>query len=226
MIRHHSRLITLFVIFLMFLTACNQPFFSKPTSTSTATPTKAETATPTATSTSTLTNTPTITQTRTPTQTSTITFTPTETSIPEPTSLAGIISLSHGTLKPFPTTIELREKDSFKLLGKGNTDSSGLYKIANLQPGIYDIWILVTSQSAMIPGCTDVAPPNNTWKMGIKFGADQAMTMETAYLSKLLLFTSLLQSPDLKAQGYYAVLTDYQIIEWKKNIVDVTLQCK
>jgi hypothetical protein len=79
----------------------------------------------------------------------------------------------------------------------------------------------------MISGCHDVAPPDDTWKIGIKFGEDQAMSMENAYLSKaFLLMKNMPSSSDLNATGFYAVLEDFKIESGIENKTDVTLLCK
>ena len=78
----------------------------------------------------------------------------------------------------------------------------------------------------MVPGCTDVAPPANNWKIGIKFSEDQALSMENAYLSKGLLLAQEMQTSDLKAQGFFAVLEGFKIESGIENKMDVNLLCK
>jgi hypothetical protein len=221
---NNSQFATMLLSLSIVLTACSQQFSLKPTFTLTVTdvPTSTETLTPYPT----LTSTPTTTFTPTITFTPTTTVTPSDTNIPGPASLAGAIFLSNDTKKPFVTAIELREKDSFKLIGKGKTDLSGAYNIANIQPGVYELWILVTTKPSIISGCVDIAPPDNAWRMGIKFAEDQALTMENAYLSKALLLAKNIESPDLKAKGFYAVLPNYRIVSGMINKMDVILICQ
>jgi hypothetical protein len=197
------------LLFLAFLlSACNGQIAIEPSAT--IPPTSTGTAIPPPTST------PTVTATR----------VPTETVIPQPASLTGTIFLSNGNTKPFASLIELRQKDSFTLIGKSKTDSSGIYKIENIDPGTYELWILITSKAAMISGCNDVATPDDTWKIGIKFGEDKAMSMENAYLSKaLFLMENMPSSSDLKAQGFFAVLEGFKIESGTENKMDVTLIC-
>ena len=201
------------------LTACNGQIAPTPSPTLVPTPTK----TPMPLSTSTPTETPT----SLPTYTVTVTVTPTETAIPQPASLTGKIFLTGTDTKPFVSLVELRQKDSFTLVGKSKTNSSGTYKIENIDPGAYELWILITSKSAMIAGCNDIAAPDDTWKMGIKFGEDKAMSIENAYLSKaLLLMNNMPSSSDLKATGIFAVLESFKIESGIENKMDVTLICK
>ncbi len=191
------------------LSACGGQFFAKPTSTpvptSTITPTPLPTSTPTVTAT-------------TP---------PTETPIPQPASLTGTIFLSSNASKPFTSMVELRQKGSFTLIGKSETDSSGVYKIENIDPGSYELWVLITIESKMVSGCADVALPNDSWKIGIKFGEDKAMSMENAYLSKaLFLMQNMPSGSGLNAEGFYAVLEGFKIESGIENKMDVTLTCK
>lgn len=190
------------------LTACNGQVAIEPSATavltSTATPIPSPTFTPT----------------------TTPTLPPTETAIPQPASLTGTIFLSSDTAKPFISSVELRQKDSFTLIGKDDTDSSGVYIIENIDPGAYELWILITTKITMVSGCTDVAPPDNKWKIGIKFGDDKALSIENAYLSKGILLAQNLQTSDLKAQGFFAVLEGFKIESGIENKMDVTLLCK
>ena len=64
------------------------------------------------------------------------------------------------------------------------------------------------------------------WKLGIKFGEDKALSMENAYLSKGLLLAQELQTSDLKAQSFFAVLEGFKIEFGIENQMDVTLLCK
>ena len=196
-------------LFAILLSACSGQFVA--TSTSTPVPTSTIISTPL------------------PTLTSTVAATtpPTETPIPQPASLTGTIFLSSNTSKPFASVVELRQKDSFTLIGKSETDSSGVYKIENIDPGSYELWVLITTKSKMVSGCADVAPPDDSWKIGIKFGEDKAMSMESAYLSKaLFLMQNMPSGSGLNAEGFYAVLEGFKIESGIENKMNVTLTCK
>jgi hypothetical protein len=206
-------------LFTILLTACNGQISPEPSATIPPTLTKTPQPLPT----STLTETPT----PLPTLTVTMTVAPTETAIPQPASLTGTIFLTGTDTKPFVSLIELRQKDSFTLIGKSKTNSDGIYKIENITPGSYELWVLINTKAAIIPGCDDVAPPDDTWKIGIKFGEEKAMSMENAYLSKaLLLMQNMPSSSDLKATGFFAVLEGFKIESGIENKMDVSLICK
>jgi hypothetical protein len=173
---------------------------------------------------------PTITETPSPsptfTPTTTPTLPPTETPIPQPASLTGTILLSADETMPFVSSVELRQGDGFALMGKSDTDSNGVYKIENIDPAKYDLWILITTKTKMVSGCTDVAPPDNTWKIGMTFGEDKALSMENAHLSKGILLAQNLQASGMKAQGFFAVLEGFKVESGMENKMDVTLLCK
>jgi hypothetical protein len=211
------------------LAACNSQNIQTPVSVPTTTaPSSKPTLTLNPTSSPTAAPTSTGTPTPYPTITPTVTFTtvPTETDIPKPAALTGTISMSGGKHQPYSTSIELRKKNTFISMGKGKSNFNGVYKIDNIIPGTYELWVLITSRPAMISGCGDIAPSDEIWRMGISFGEGKALTMENAYLSKALMLIENLQSSDLIAQGFYAVLPDVKIESGIENKLDVTLICK
>lgn len=171
---------------------------------------------------------PTITPTFTETSTLTpsITAPPTETETPSPASLSGTVYLSANPDQPYPTTIELRMKDSFTLIASGKTDSGGFYNITNIEPGVYELWVLINAEASMIPGCSDVLLPDSDWKLGMKFGEEKAMTLEEATLYFAILLSENLESSDLKSTGIYAVLSDVEFQSNSEIEQDVTLICK
>jgi len=209
-----SQFSSMLLLLAILLPACNAQVAIGPTAT--VAPTSTETPVPSPTYTPLPTYTPTITP----------TLPPTETPIPQPASLTGTIFLTTDTAKPFVSSVELRQKDSFTLIGKGDTDSNGVYKIENIDPGTYELWVLITAKIKMVSGCSDVAPPDSKWRIGIKFGEDKGLSMENAYLSKGLLLAENLQTSGLKAQGFFAVLEGFKIESGIENKMDVTLTCK
>ncbi len=213
-----SRVLIFILFTCMALTACNGQAAVQPTAT--VPPASTATLVPSPTFTSFPTTSPTASPTAMPT------LDPTETPIPRPASLTATISLSGDPAKPFVSAVELRNKDTFHLVGKSVTSANGVYKIEKIDPGSYELWVLITPKTQMLPGCADVAFPDNTWKLGIKFGGDKALTMEDANLSKGLLLAQNLQSSDLTAEGFFAVLEDFKIESGMENKLDVTLLCK
>ncbi|MFN8460673.1 MAG: hypothetical protein U0X93_02715 [Anaerolineales bacterium] len=94
--------------------------------------------------------------------------------------------------------------ESFDLVAGAKTNSKGEYNLEEIQPGKYELWVLITTKSAMPSGCNDVRPPDTSWAIGVNFADGKGLTMENASLSALLLVGGL-QSAGLKAT-VYAVL--------------------
>jgi hypothetical protein len=173
-----------------------------------------------------MTATPAITATSTITLTPVNTSTPTKTSIPKPAALTGNISLSAASEKPLVTSIELRQGDSFKLIESGKTNASGIYKLSNIQPGKYELWVLFSVKAAITPGCSDVVLPSSDWSLGIMFTGDKALTMKGNSLQMLVFFMKNLNDPSLQATGLYAVIPDLEIDSGAEKEVDLTFLCK
>jgi len=212
MFQNDSRFLLFLLSLVLLLSACTPQVTAEPT------------APPTTTSipTATITSTPSLT----PSPTPTLTLVPSETPIPLPASLTGVVSLSGDSVRPLVSVVELREAESFDLLAKGDSNTRGEYRIEDVQPGKYELWVLITTKSSMVSGCSDVRLPDDTWKIGVNFEGDKALTMENAYLSKALFLVENLQGSDLHAVGFYAVLLDFEIASGIENKFDVTLVCQ
>jgi hypothetical protein len=140
-----------------------------------------------------------------------------------PASLYGTIYLSNDDQEPFQTSFQLWSKDN--LILKGQTDSNGEYVVDNIEPGMYGLWVLVTDKPVKVSGCSDVAPVDRSWAMGIEFVGEKAMSMKNANLSKLLALVPYFQTPDLKTVGFYAVSPDFEIKSGMNRKMDVLLIC-
>jgi hypothetical protein len=161
------------------------------------------------------------------TSTATITVAPSETSSSNFATLAGIVVLSNDNKNPFPTSVELHLKHSLIVTHQLETDSAGKYTIDNIQPGAYEFWILITADSSMVPGCSDVVPADEAW-LGIKYGDDKAVTLEeNASLSRA--FEEAVFMFDIygtKADGFYAIIPDLEIESGLEYKMDIVLMCK
>ncbi|MBN2502700.1 MAG: carboxypeptidase regulatory-like domain-containing protein [Anaerolineales bacterium] len=218
----------LMAILILGLTAgCEMPFLEP-----TPTPTATHTVTPLPTRTPTETRPPTSTPTETPTpeptitSTPTITPTPTETEIPQPASLAGFVTLSSDTDAPFPATLYLRAAETMATFYSGKTAADGSYKIVNMDPGFYELWVLITKQTAMIPGCDDITLQDAAWRLGVEFEGGKGMTIENVSLTNAILLVESLGEENFKAIGYYVVLPDFEILSGVENEFDIELLCK
>lgn len=218
MLYRKFQLMVLSAVITMLASACTGQVFASPTATATETPVP-----PTAT----LTFTPTSTSTATPepSATSTETATPTETSIPGPATLVGKVSYTGQSTRSVTGFVELRQAETFSLLYQTRINGKGGYQIPNIDAGVYEVWVLFSAKPVMVTGCRDVLLPGDDWKLGISFG-DKALTMEIGQFSNALLFAEALQGSDLKADGFYAVLSNFKIASGIENTLDITLSCE
>ena len=162
----------------------------------------------------------------TPTETATVA--PSETSISNFASLAGTIFLSDDNKNPFPTSVELRLKYGGPVTNQLETNSVGEYMVEKIQPGSYEFWILITTDSSMIPGCNDVLPPDDSWQVWIKYGEDKAVGIEeNASLSRAFDEAFFMfENYGLNADGFYAIFPDLEIEPGLEYKMDVVLMCK
>ena len=215
------------IILLSIIAGCDMPFaVPTPTSTATYTITPSPTPRPTETRTITPTSTETLTLEPTITSTPTITPTPTETEIPKPASLAGFVYLSSDTDTPFPASIYLREAETMVTLYIGKTTADASYRIENITPGFYELWVLITKQTAMIPGCEDITLRDGAWRLGVEFEGGKGLTIEKVSLSNAIFLVESLGEEDFKAIGYYVVLPDFEILSGVENELNIELLCK
>lgn len=156
------------------------------------------------------------------------TVAPSETSVPYLASLAGTVFLSDNNKKTFPTSVELRLKYGGPVTNQLETNSAGEYTVEKIQPGSYEFWILITTDSSMVPGCSDVLPPDDSWQVWIKYGEDKAVGIEEnaslnrAFDEALFMF----ENYGLKADGFYAIFPDLEIEPGLEYKMDVVLMCK
>jgi hypothetical protein len=195
------------VVVVLFLGGCNG---LKPRPQPTATPT----LTPIPTSTSTMTPTP------------TRTSTPTVTPVPEPETLSGTVYLSGEALKPFKSVIQLRQYKRFDIVATVKTDAAGKFTIENVQPGVYELWILLTARPKMISGCQEIDPPEDTWGIGITFEEGKAIKMDDRWsLGRALVFLENLPAGEFPVSGIYSVNTAFEVKAGGTNVIEVTLGC-
>jgi hypothetical protein len=102
---------------------------------------------------------------------------PTETPVPI-VFLKGKIKFSGARQDPFSTKLVIHAIDEFKTTWTVQSDKNGEYSFADIKPGKYNLWILMTANKTMISGCSDVISPGNTWKTGIYLSETTVLTMD------------------------------------------------
>jgi hypothetical protein len=159
--------------------------------------------------------------------TETSTVIPSETSSSNGATLAGTVFLSNDKENPYPTSVELILKYSLIVAHRMETDSAGMFAIDNIKPGEYELWVLITSDTSMVPECNDVVPPNDTL-LGIKFGNNKAAALtQNPSLSKAFDEARFIFETDgSKASGYYVIFPDLNLESGREYTTDVILKCK
>lgn len=150
-----------------------------------------------------------------------------ETSSSNLATLTGTVFLSNENKNPFPTSVELRLKQSMIASHQLEADSAGKYTIENIQPGSYEFWILVTNDSSMLSGCDNVVPADEIW-FGIKYGDDKAITIEENASLKRAFEEAVFMSENYgsRADGFYAIYPSLEIESGLEYQMDVVLICK
>jgi len=218
---------TILLVIMILLLACNRQSLAPATATATATATETITPKPTY------------------IPPPTVTKIPTETPVPLPVSLSGTVFLSGDENKPFVTLVELRKYDkngSESLLSRKvetKTENNGFFIIEDVEPDIYDLWVLLTSKPATISGCEDILPPDKQWRMGIDYGegnlkigygenSNSDIIPEIPYLSEVIIFTQKLSMVNrlFIPNGFYVVLDDFEIKAGEPNKMDIFIKCE
>ena len=84
-------------------------------------------------------------------------------------SLSGVVTITGKKNEPFVTILELRGRDTLWLQKTTTTDRNGKFKILDIEPGDYELWVLLTTEAKMISGCNNIFVPDNQWRIGIKY---------------------------------------------------------
>jgi len=195
------------------LSGCAAPRAHQPTSTDSSPPSATTSLTSTPSPTPTATHTPTAAA---PTPTVELTI--------EPGTISGAVILISNNETPFATTLELRTPEQFDLVGTSKSSSDGQFAFLGVAPGNYELWALISATNTFPPGCRDVLVDESSFRIGVKFGPDKALTSENPSMAMAILLISNLHSPDLIATGIYAV-TDLSISSNSGVFQPVHLTC-
>ncbi len=147
-----------------------------------------------------------------PSRTATATVSPTPSPpspTPGPTTPPGIISgvvLLHSTSdKPFPTTIELRPRGDVVPVKSTRASSSGQFSFSHTPAGDYEVWALITTKTTVPSGCRDILVEEGSFRIGVHFASNLALTSENPSLGYAMRVASRLDPPEFKAPRFYAV---------------------
>jgi hypothetical protein len=137
----------------------------------------------------------------------------------------GTVYMSAWNVKPYKSVVILKMPGEFESVAMSETDGEGNFTLENIQPGEYELWVLLSTSLEMIPGCQDVAPPEDTWALGIVFEGEKGLTMERGYLSKALMFLENLSADEFPLAGVYSVDPSFIVEAGDNNRIEIILRC-
>ena len=123
------------------------------------------------------------------------------------------------------TVIELRQGDSFKLIGSAKTDFNGKYTLSAIQPGNYGLWVLFNTRPLIPTGCRDVLLPSSDWSLGLEYLGDLSLTVPGNSLQKLMLISKNINDASLQVKGFYAVMPNVEITSGTDKTLDLNFIC-
>jgi hypothetical protein len=198
------------------LTGCTAP---TPAPTATAAPTAIPTSLPTATTT------PRPTATTEPSPT----VEPSPTGIPEPATLTGSIFMTGKQNRPLATFVELHPADEEVKdapFFEGVSAGDGNFRIKNIKPGLYDVWVQISDRPAMPAGCQEVSNADASSLLGIGFDEGMSLSAETDRLSLMVMLADGFKGTAMKAERFYTIVPKVKIPSGGEVNLDIRLVCE
>jgi hypothetical protein len=143
----------------------------------------------------------------------------------EETVLSGAIQLSTIPAKPISTSIELHTIDDFQFVEPVATDSEGIYRVIGGRPGIFNLWILISSNSEFVGSCTDLVLPDSDWSWGIIAGGVRGILFDTLSRNDARLLSSKLQAPGLLSDDFFAVRSEVELKSGAIQVINLDIKC-
>jgi hypothetical protein len=134
------------------------------------------------------------------------------------TSLSGGLFLLYPDIpgvKPIGFSVSLYQEGT--LIAKGQIEDIAFYDFENIQPGTYEVWVLIPGWLIGMTDCDDIELPDDQWKWAALINGDERLYLEGVGYKEIL---------DKAFGDYYAVLDGLEIKPGVVNEVDVNLVCK
>lgn len=156
---------------------------------------------------------------------------PTLTSTPtaHKTSLSGIVFLTDPAQQggwPLASCIELLRGDIVKVAKYPDENRPQIFIFENIEPGTYQLWVLVPPDTLSLKNCYDVGLPNETWKFGKVVGNDRLFVQPSQSYREVFLQALADYPTNPKTHKFYAVMEFIDIKPGIDNFVDATFICK
>lgn len=157
------------------------------------------------------------------------------TTTPQPfINIQGTIHFTGVRQDPFATLVVLHGKDDFTKTAIAQASADGKYSFSDIETGEYKLWVLISNTAEMIPTCSDVIFPDNTWIAGIQIDQTTVITTETTLLSKAIEVAAVFGSSGWvsyatgsnTATGIFAVSPVMYLTTDKTIELDIVLICQ
>jgi hypothetical protein len=127
---------------------------------------------------------------------------------------------------PFSYGVELRQGDLNKIAEYPDPNRPQNFLFENIEPGIYQLWVLIPTETLALKNCYDVGLPDKQWKLGRILDNEIIFSDPTMSYREALDQAVEVHSSDPNRYNFYAVLENVEIKSEKDSYVDATLICK
>jgi hypothetical protein len=157
------------------------------------------------------------------------TFVPSPTLVEKKASLSGTVFMTGPDGIggwPFPYGVELRQGDFSKIAAYPDPNRPQNFLFENIEPGIYQLWVLIPTETLSLKNCYDVGLPDKQWKLGRILDNEVIFSDPTMSYREALDEAVEVHSSDPNRYNFYAVLENVDIKSEKDIYVDANLICK
>ena len=157
------------------------------------------------------------------------TFVESPTSTTKQASLSGIVFLTSPAGVggwPFPYGVDLRQGDISKTAEYPDSNRHQNFLFENIEPGIYQLWVLIPSETLALKNCYDVGLPDKQWKLGRILDHEIIFSAPNMSYREALDQAVEIHAADPNTYDFYAVLENVEIESEKDIYIDATLICK
>ncbi len=148
---------------------------------------------------------------------------------PQQATLSGIVFLTDEAELggwPFAYHVELRQENISKVAEYPDENRPQQFIFENIEPGTYQLWVLIPPETLSFKKCYDIGLPNKMWKLGRILEGNETFTDTNRSYREAFLQAEKDNSSDSKTYEFYAVLENLDIKLGIDNYIDVTLICK
>ena len=146
-----------------------------------------------------------------------------------PTSLSGIVFLTDPAQNGgwlLVARVELLKGNEIKVADYPDENRPQMFIFENIEPGTYQLWVLIPPDTLSLKNCYDVGLPDKTWKLGKIVDNDRIYAAPDKSYRELFLQAMADHPSDSKTLEFYAVTKTIDVKSGIDNYVDATFICK